>query len=737
MSRPGRTSIVVLAAAVTLVAADRAALKSLAPPTMRIGAALNQAQSDGRDAVGVAIVLRQFNTISPENLLKWESVHPDPDRYDFDPADRYVEFGRGHGMFVVGHVLVWHQQTPAWVFAGEGGKKADRETLLARLQSHIAMVVGRYRGRIGGWDVVNEALDEDGTLRRTPWLEAIGEDYIAKAFEFAHAADPDAELYYNDYNLWKPAKREAAVRLVQALKAKGLRVDGIGEQGHWGIDDPPLAAIDGVLAAIRTSGTTLITELDIDVLPRDPDMWGADLSKQSKIRAATNIYPDGLPPAVQERLARRYADLFTLFLKHDVGRVTFWGVTDASSWLHNFPIPGRVNYPLLWDRDGREKPASRPSPRCSGRTPGGDLRPLRQNARSQREQSQAVAALRAFCILSCDSHDAMSALFEHGHPRVGHRHGPDYGPPLIVRRRRPIREIGADDGADQERKPIVRRGDIGELIQAQFEQRARQPDARTRGGARREGRTRQVRRPSLGHGFGDHGRGLDGCHELASERAAAPGDSPITVDSDALPVRADRDERARRGPAAGTRGRQRTGSLHRASRRRAARTLFIMFAHARDDPDPAIEQGRPRPRAEEQAREVVDAGRCVQVRHVTKAERRPDHAAGDHRKSSRPLTRPLDVFDDLGERALQPRVRAIASRVANADCRPALREHLVVGHQPGAAMRRPDIEGDEAGHRAIVPWTQRVVWATADRNAVTHGGRGGMAAVLLPERWPM
>jgi endo-1,4-beta-xylanase len=325
---------------------------------MRIGVALSQKQSDGKDARALAIVTRHFNQVSPENLLKWEAVHPGPDRYDFEPADRYVELGRSHGMFVVGHVLLWHQQTPAWVFAGEGGKKADRDTLLARLRSHIATVVGRYRGRIGGWDVVNEALEEDGTLRRTPWLEAIGEDYLVKAFEFAHEADPQAELYYNDYNLWKPAKRDAAIRLVTGLKAKGLRVDGIGEQGHWGLDDPPLAAIDAALAAISASGTkALVTELDMDVLPRDPDMWGADLSKKAKIRAATNVYPDGLPAAVQEKLARRYADVFTLFLKHDVGRVTFWGVTDATSWLDNFPIPGRVNYPLLWDRNGREKPA--------------------------------------------------------------------------------------------------------------------------------------------------------------------------------------------------------------------------------------------------------------------------------------------------------------------------------------------------------------------------------------------
>jgi endo-1,4-beta-xylanase len=358
MSTPARLLWATAALAAVAAVAETPALKSVAPRGLRIGAALSLAQSEGRDEAGLAIATREFNSISPENLLKWESVHPEPDRYDFGPADRYVELGQRHGMFVVGHVLLWHQQTPARVFAGEGGKKADRETLLARLRSHIATVVGRYRGRIGGWDVVNEALDEDGTLRKTPWLEAIGEDYLAKAFAFAHEADPTAELYYNDYNLWKPAKRDAAVRLVQGLKAKGLRVDGIGEQGHWGLEDPPLEAIDAALAAIRASGATpLVTELDMDVLPRDPDQWGADLAKKAKIRAATNIYPDGLPAAVQAQLARRYADVFALFLKHGVGRVTFWGVTDATSWLHDFPIPGRVNYPLLWDRSGHEKPA--------------------------------------------------------------------------------------------------------------------------------------------------------------------------------------------------------------------------------------------------------------------------------------------------------------------------------------------------------------------------------------------
>jgi endo-1,4-beta-xylanase len=347
-----------LLAAVSAQAAESPALQSLVPPGLRIGVALNQPQSDGKDEPALGIALRHFNSVSPENLLKWGPVHPEPDRYDFEPADRYVELGRKHGLFVVGHVLVWHQQTPAWVFAGEGGAPLDRKTALARMKSHIDTVVGRYRGKIGGWDVVNEALEEDGSLRQTPWLKAIGEDYVSRAFELAHAADPAAELYYNDYNLWKPAKRDAALRLVARLKAEGLRVDGIGEQGHWGVDDPPLAAIDETLAAIKAAGVRpLITELDMDVLPRDPEMWGADLAKKDKIKAATNLYTQGLPDAMQEKLARRYADVFRLFLKHEVGRVTFWGVTDAHSWLDDFPIRGRTNYPLLWGRDGREKPA--------------------------------------------------------------------------------------------------------------------------------------------------------------------------------------------------------------------------------------------------------------------------------------------------------------------------------------------------------------------------------------------
>jgi endo-1,4-beta-xylanase len=220
------------------------------------------------------------------------------------------------------------------------------------MRAHIHAVVGRYRGRVHGWDVVNEALDEEGRLRRSPWLEAIGEDYIAKAFEYAQQADPGAELYYNDFNLWKPAKRDAAVRLVRQLRQQGARIDGVGEQAHWRLASPSIPEIEAAVAALAGAGVkVMFTELDVDVLPRDPDMIGADLAKQAEYRAGTNLYPDGLPDRQQQELARRYAEIFALVLKHraSLSRVTFW--------LNDFPVRGRTNHPLLWDRQGRAKPA--------------------------------------------------------------------------------------------------------------------------------------------------------------------------------------------------------------------------------------------------------------------------------------------------------------------------------------------------------------------------------------------
>jgi endo-1,4-beta-xylanase len=196
------------------------------------------AQFEDRDPIGDPIIAAQFNTISPENALKWQSIHPSPDTYNFDQADQYVAFGEKHKMFIVGHCLVWHSQTPRWVFEDAQGKPLTRDALLERMHDHIKTVVGRYKGRINGWDVVNEALNEDGTMRQSPWYRIIGDDFIVKAFQFAHEADPNAQLYYNDYSLENEAKRKGAVELMRKLKAAGVPITGIGLQGHVRIDGP-------------------------------------------------------------------------------------------------------------------------------------------------------------------------------------------------------------------------------------------------------------------------------------------------------------------------------------------------------------------------------------------------------------------------------------------------------------------------------------------------------------------
>jgi endo-1,4-beta-xylanase len=327
-----------------------------------VGAALNTAAFTGTDKTATAIVRSQFNTISPEDVLKWESVHPELGVYDFSLADRYVEFGVENKMFIIGHNLIWHSQTPKSVFENTNGTPVDRDTLLARMREHILKVVGRYKGKIGGWDVVNEALEADGSLRDTPWRKIIGDDYIAKAFEFAHEADSQAELYYNDYSIEDLPKRNGAIALLKKLKAQGVKISGVGLQGHYRIDSPPASDVDEAISQFAKLGLkVMITELDIDMLPAVTAARGADVSFKMEATAELNPYTNGLPESVQQQLSQRYADLFSVFLKHrgEVTRVTFWGVVDGDSWLNKWPVQGRTAYPLLFDRDGKSKPAFR------------------------------------------------------------------------------------------------------------------------------------------------------------------------------------------------------------------------------------------------------------------------------------------------------------------------------------------------------------------------------------------
>lgn len=325
-----------------------------------IGAAINAAQITGQDARGDAIITSQFNSISPENALKWLLIHPQPNKYDFTLADQYVDFGIRHHMYIVGHNLVWHHQVPDWVFHDDKGNLLTRDALLERLRDHIHTVVGRYKGKIQSWDVVNEALNEDGTMRPSLWQKIIGDDYIEKAFEYAHEADPQALLTYNDFNLEKEAKRNGAIALIKKLQAKGIPVALIGLQNHDSLTWPTADEEDATISAFEALGVKVaISELDVNVLPNGGNQPTADVSLSVKQSKDLDPYKDGLPDAVQQQLAARYADLFRVFLKHRgaIARVTFWNVSDGDSWLNDWPVAGRKNYPLLFDRNGQPKPA--------------------------------------------------------------------------------------------------------------------------------------------------------------------------------------------------------------------------------------------------------------------------------------------------------------------------------------------------------------------------------------------
>lgn len=325
-----------------------------------IGTSMGASQVMDKDPRAKPFIIKNFNSITAENAMKWERIHPRPGVYDFSVADSTVAFALRNNMTMIGHVLVWHSQTPDWVFTDSLGKPLTRDALLERMRDHIFTVAGHFRGKVKGWDVVNEAVNEDGSLRKSKWLEIIGEDYIEKAFQYAHEADPDAQLYYNDYNNELPAKREGNVRIIKSLQKDGVKIDGVGIQGHWHLDEPSLTDIDESLSVYASLGLRIvITEMEINVLPTPPEVYGADVQQQAKYLESLNPYKNGCPDSIQTRLAVRYSDIFRIFMKHkkDIDRVTFWGINDGYSWKNNWPIFGRTNYPLLFDRNYQPKPA--------------------------------------------------------------------------------------------------------------------------------------------------------------------------------------------------------------------------------------------------------------------------------------------------------------------------------------------------------------------------------------------
>ena len=324
-----------------------------------IGAAINVDQASGRDSIGAEIIAAHFNQVTPENCMKQEVVAPKQGEYFFDDADQFVKFAEDHGVKAIGHCLVWHSQAAPWFFTDAKGKTVSRDTLVQRMHDYISTVVGRYKGRIHGWDVINEAFEDDGSMRKTPYLEIIGPDYFELAFKFAHEADPNVELYYNDYSMAKPAKREAVCRLVRDLKAKGCRIDGVGMQSHNGTDYPDLSDYETTIDSLAANGVkVMITELDLNMLPNPEEFGGADISQNFEYQEKMNPYVNGLDSVAQQLFDERYLSFFDIYSRHreQIGRVTLWGVSDATSWLNGWPIPNRTNYPLLFDRAYQPKP---------------------------------------------------------------------------------------------------------------------------------------------------------------------------------------------------------------------------------------------------------------------------------------------------------------------------------------------------------------------------------------------
>jgi len=312
-----------------------------------MGVAVRPTDLSGETAT---LIQDQFNSITAENAMKMGPIHPREDRYFWKDADSIVHFAMAHHMKIRGHTLCWHNQAPDWLFQDMSGKDVSKEVLLKRLEQHIKTVVGRYKGRIYAWDVVNEAIADDSTfLRKSKWFEITGADFIAKAFEYAHEADSEAILFYNDYNTEIPAKREKIYRLLKSLLDRGVPVHGIGLQAHWSINSPSRKQLEKSIQQFSSLGLQVqFTELDISVYDGHE---GGQLSRnrQQPLQAI-------FTPEMEQQQLEQYKMVFDVFrrYKKSISGVTFWNVSDRYTWLDS---RGKKNYPLLFDQHLQPKKA--------------------------------------------------------------------------------------------------------------------------------------------------------------------------------------------------------------------------------------------------------------------------------------------------------------------------------------------------------------------------------------------
>ncbi len=313
-----------------------------------VGVAVNPQALSGNER---ELILREFNSITPENAMKMGPIHPRENYYYWKGADSIVNFAHRYGLKVRGHNLCWHEQTPDWMFKDDQGNLVSKQVLLNRLKDHITTVVNRYKGKIYAWDVVNEVIDDadSGFIRKSLWYQICGEDYIAKAFEYAHAADPEAILFYNDYNTERPAKRDKVYTLLKKLVDAEVPVHGVGLQAHWSIFEPSEKELRQAIELYSSLGLQIhITELDMSVYPWEKDKRQKHANED-----------DTLTPEREQRQVEQYGKVFSIFreYKKNITSVTFWNVSDRYTWLDSYPVPGRKNYPLLFDINLQPKKA--------------------------------------------------------------------------------------------------------------------------------------------------------------------------------------------------------------------------------------------------------------------------------------------------------------------------------------------------------------------------------------------
>ena len=346
------------------------ALKDVFKGKFILGAAVNERQIREADAPGDSVLFRHFGAIEPENCLKSAEIMPSFGQYEWELADKYVEFGVRNGLDVFGHCLIWHSQcTPDFCY-DKDGQLISPELLKERMKQHITTVMSRYKGRIKGWDVVNEAILEDGSWRQSPFWQILGEDFVPWAFQCAHEADPDCELYYNDYSMHEPRKLDTVIEMVKKMQAQGIRIDAIGFQGHVGMDYPDIDLYQSHIRRVKeeTGLDVCITELDMSILPsvtQSADVSGVNLfeaMRNPETRAAAmeklDPYRDGIPEDVYAAWNDRMGAFLEMFLRNSdvVRRINLWGVSDADSWKNGWPIPGRHDAPLWVDRNFQLKP---------------------------------------------------------------------------------------------------------------------------------------------------------------------------------------------------------------------------------------------------------------------------------------------------------------------------------------------------------------------------------------------